>query len=824
MVDPDIPLPDLTDEAQYRLLSDNPGDIVYRCGPDLHLVWVSESITSVLGWTPAEVIGTAISDLTHPEDRASNQDQADTVRSGIHVPELSTGTVPPVRVRARDGSYRWVSAIGIPLMSADGTAVGVVGRLRDVDAAERSVRALEHSEERRRTAFDHLLDPLLVMEPVRDEAGEIIDFEYVEVNEAACLYNTMPYEQMIGARLLDLQPGNRDSGSFAEIVAVFETGVPLIVDNYPYEQELMGGERRYYDLRVARAADVLIYTWRDGTDRRLAEEAVAEREDLYRLVTDEVTDAVVRFDDEGLVTWVSPSFERLTGFSSDAVIGQSGMRLLPPPEVPSARDLLTRRVSGEDTGPTTLQMVCADGSHRWVEATSRPFIRHDGTPGGFVAVLRDVQEQVDAQLRHEHETGHDALTGLANRDLAIARLNRALDDIGNSRGLIALLSVGVDRLTTVNQAMNYAAGDRVLSTVAARLAAAVGDPDRVARVAGDEFAILLPGLVSVADAAAKAEWLCAAARGTITIDAQVIEPTVSIGVAIGDRTSTSEELLRKASLAVQQAKAAGRDRWQFVDAELALDAQRRLRLETQLRDGVREGRIVPWYQPIVTLSDRHVHGYEALARWVPQDGETMLPQDFLSVAESTGLIVDIDLAVLTHALDLLRVTPIEHVAVNVSPPTLAVNEYPDRFHDLLTSSGVDPTRLRLEVTETALLDVAPAIAEAMRSMASTGATWYVDDFGTGFSSISHLRDLPVRGLKLDQSFTAGIRKGDGTCIKLAQGLIGLAEGLGLDTVAEGVETEFEAGALLGQGWRQGQGWLFGRPAATVPVSPPGSAG
>jgi predicted signal transduction protein with EAL and GGDEF domain len=353
----------------------------------------------------------------------------------------------------------------------------------------------------------------------------------------------------------------------------------------------------------------------------------------------------------------------------------------------------------------------------------------------------------------------------------------------------------------------------VLETVAARIAAAVGDPDLLARVAGDEFVVLLTGLRSPTDAAAMAERLCQAAQGQVTIFEQSLEPTVSIGVAIGERGSNGEELLRKASLAVRQAKDAGRNRWQFVDPTVATDALKRLEVEAHLRSVLRDGHVTSWFQPLVSLADRRVTGYEALARLAVPGQPVLSPPEFLPVAESTHQVVEIDFAILVQALALAAITRTGHLSINVSPPTLSSAEYPDHFAEAVRRSGVDPSRIRLEVTETALLGMGTTIIDSMRAVADLGTTWYVDDFGTGFSSISHLRDLPVSGLKLDRSFVAGIRNGDSTCIKLSQGLVGLADGLGLDTVAEGIETDFEAGALLGQGWHLGQGWLFGRPTS-----------
>ena len=805
----------LIDDDLYRLVADNPNDAVYRSDRNRQLVWVSPSFTRTVGWTQDDLIGMDIEALVHPDDWIANAPARESLRAGDIVPDVAAGIAPPMRLRTKSGEYRWMSIIGAPYPDPDGGPGGTVGRARDIDELVRARDAAEAGEERLNAMVANLLDPLLLLEPVTDEHGAVIDFLCMEANTAACAYAGLPRERITGVRLLDLMPGHRHNGGLDLLVSTLTTGEPLILDDFAYEQELKGGELRFYDLRIAKAGEQLVYMFRDQTDRRKADHALAEREELYRLVTEGVTDAVVRFDGNAIISWVSPSFERLTGYAADTVLGRSGLEFLDAEQVAMAQATLGRYLDGEELDITRVHLLRADGARIWVAVATRPFIRADGTDDGFVAVLSDIDAQVQGQLRREHEIGHDTLTGLANRGLAIARIDRAIDDLAMSRRSLAVLSVGVDRLTTVNQALSYSAGDLVLTTIAARIASAVGDPDRVARIAGDEFLVLLSDLPSAADAASKAERLCAAARGTIIVEGQTIEPTVSIGIATGDRNANSEELLRQASLAARQAKDAGRDRWQFIEPALASEAARRLTIESDLRDVLKQGRITPWFQPVVTLADRRLRGYEALARWVGTDNFTLLPDEFLPVAESTGLVVDIDLAILAGALDVLAVSTVEHVAVNVSPPSLASSDYPDRFAAIVASSRVDPTRLRLEVTETALLDASPLIAEAMTAMTAGGATWYVDDFGTGYSSISHLRDLPVRGLKLDKSFTSGIRTGDSTCIKLAQGLIGLASGLGLDTVAEGIETEFEAGALLGQGWHQGQGWLFGRPEPTT---------
>ena len=341
-----------------------------------------------------------------------------------------------------------------------------------------------------------------------------------------------------------------------------------------------------------------------------------------------------------------------------------------------------------------IRLGLADGSSRWVDARSRPFIRHDGSVDGHVTVLRDVTSAVESEARRAHEMGHDSLTGLANRTLAIARIDKALDELRGTRRFISLLCIGVDRLTTVNQALSYSAGDLVLETVAARIAAAVGDPDLLARVAGDEFVVLLTGLRSPTDAATMAERLCQAAQGQVTIFEQSLEPTVSIGVAIGERGSNGEELLRKASLAVRQAKDAGRNRWQFVDPTVATEALKRLEVEAHLRSVLRDGHVTSWFQPLVSLADRRVTGYEALARLAVPGQPVLSPPEFLPVAESTHQVVEIDFAILVQALALAAITSTGHLSVNVSPPSLAPGEYPDisrRRASRRRGSVADPT-------------------------------------------------------------------------------------------------------------------------------------
>ena len=367
----------------------------------------------------------------------------------------------------------------------------------------------------------------------------------------------------------------------------------------------------------------------------------------------------------------------------------------------------------------------------------------------------------------------------------------------------------------MNESLSYSAGDQVLATIADRIADVTGDWDLVGRGSGDELLVVLPDLLEPTDADRIADLVRAAVREPIALEGHTLHMTVSVGIATAPRGSDidPEQMLRDAGIAMTQAKEYGGDQASYVDPELSEQASRRLHLEQSIRDGLAAGQFHAWLQPIVALSTGELHGYEALVRWVRDDGSIVAPFEFLPLAERTGLITELDEAVLDRALSVMdRLPEGSTMAVNLAALSLRRPDLADVVLDAVARHEVDPHRLHLEVTETALLEDVSTVRAHMTRIAEAGVLWYVDDFGTGYSSISHLRDLPIAGLKLDRSFTFGVAEGDRRCSELSLALVGLADGLGLDGVAEGVETEEVARVLETHGWKHGQGWLYGRPA------------
>ena len=789
-------------EDRYRLMAENASDVVFLTDTDRRVVWIAPAVTTTLGWDPGELAGTRMSDLLHPDDLAATDGARKAMLAGRQAAAPVGGRV--LRWRTKAGDYRWFSERATPLTDASGAFTGVVVGMSEVGGLVHATQVAEASGERLRATLDSLLDPHVLLDPVRSSSGAIVDFVCIDANPAACHYLQTDRAGLLGSRLLDRFPGERVLAAFARVA---ETGRPLIADDIVYVRQRTGDEV-HFDSRAVNVGDGVAYTWRDTTDQHEARQVLAASEARYRLLAENASDVVLQVDPDGSLSWVSDSVVNVLGWRPEQILGTEVLTLIPGTESVGAGDEDSPSALGP---PGEVRVLCSDGSSRWMALS----VRGISTAAGIsrVVALHDIQDQVTARTALDHAIGHDPLTGLAARPLILTRLANLLDRLPRADSTVAVLCVGVDSLASVNDAYTHAAGDLVLTNVAARIATVVGDPDVVGRGAGVEFLVLVPDWVVGTDVAALAEKVRLAAKGEIVIGGQPVEPTVSVGIATGTRDSDPERLVRDASLAVRQAKANGRDRVEFIDGPLSEEARLRLSVESAIREGLRDGEFTPWFQPIVDLDDGHLVGYEALARRIRADGTVVLPGDFVPVAERSLLIADLDLTVLQQSLAVLAGLPAPvHVAVNVSATTLTRPGYPRLLAECLSASQADPSRLHLEVTETTLFSVTGNLVEAMRHIADTGARWYVDDFGTGYSSISHLRDLPVCGLKLDLSFTAGIGAGDPTSIRVSQALAGLARGLGLDTVAEGVETREQAAVLAAHGWRTGQGWLFGRPA------------
>jgi diguanylate cyclase (GGDEF)-like protein len=435
---------------------------------------------------------------------------------------------------------------------------------------------------------------------------------------------------------------------------------------------------------------------------------------------------------------------------------------------------------------------------------------------------RELREQIAERERIErqlvHETLHDSLTGLPNRGFLIDALGRSLARLQRDPAhRFAVLFLDLDRFKVVNDSMGHLVGDEMLKEAARRLAACVRTPDIVARLGGDEFALLLEDIRTPDGAYHVAQRVLSALREPMRIAGKDLFPSASLGIALShERYRSAEELLRDADVAMYRAKAKGRQRFEVFDEELHREALRLLDLESDLRRAVLREEFEPWFQPIVRLADGHAVGCEALLRWRHAERGLLLPAEFLAVAEESGSAEQIDWQIFDRTCRAIPalLTEDQYATLNVSARHFRSPDLTRQIVTMLRTHGIAPHRIRLEVTEGALFDSPEQARVTLEALRAEGVLAVLDDFGTGFSSLSYLHRFPLHALKIDRSFIAGLVPGSSSAA-VVRAVLALAATLGLEVIAEGIETAAQRQQLIELGCTYGQGFYFAmpRPAA-----------
>jgi len=441
--------------------------------------------------------------------------------------------------------------------------------------------------------------------------------------------------------------------------------------------------------------------------------------------------------------------------------------------------------------------------------------------GELAAVNRDLREQIMVRERVErqlkYENLHDALTGLPNRNFLIEKLGQALLAFRRDpRQRFAVLFLDLDRFKVVNDSVGHLIGDELLNEVGARIAAALEPRDLVARLGGDEFAIVLHSVEGPEDASSFAQRLIDTLNAPIRLGGKELFTSASIGIAMAaPHYLQAEELLRDADVAMYRAKNEGRHRFALFDERLHLEAMRLLDLEGDLRRAIARGEFVPFFQPILRLSNRRTVGYEALLRWRHPTRGLIEPGDFLGVAEDTGLAELIDWKIFERVFEVtpaLLSTGAEFVSINLSGRHFRSPTIGEDFLALLRQHYVAPASIRIEVTERTLIDNPASVKNILEAMRRDGLSLALDDFGTGYSSLSYLHQYPLQSLKIDRSFISELHsietKGSVAVVRAIQAL---ADSLDMEVIAEGIETDAQYVTLVELGCLYGQGFLFGRP-------------
>ena len=551
--------------------------------------------------------------------------------------------------------------------------------------------------------------------------------------------------------------------------------------------------------------------------------ALRESEERFRALTEQSTDIILIADLSGHIKYASPSVHTVLAVHGDRLVGTNMDNLIHPEDLTKILNGGARSAALGQNPTAELRLRHADGRWRHFECVVRNLI-HDRNIGGVVYNARDVTERKHAQDELLFNATHDALTGLPNRALFLARLQSVVDRMKrHPRPAAAVLFIDIDDFKVVNDCYGHATGDLFIKEVSNRLRACLRSDGTIARMGGDEFTVLVEEVTDPSDAIRAAQRIQSALTLPFLLEGLEVFKSASIGIALTSPETSAEMVLQNADIAMYRAKDQGKACIELFDRTMHEQVMSRLLLEADLRDALQDEELTLHYQPIVAIDTGRVQGFEALLRWQASGSSSIAPGTFVPIAEQCGLIVPISIWVLkTACLEAARWrqlypgNPPLYVSINISSRHFSHAGFVGHTKDALEESRVDPQCVTIELTESLAMNDVAATAQTMSQLRALGVTLSIDDFGTGYSSLSYLRRFPVDTLKIDQSFVETM---DAENYAIVKTIVGLAHNLDLRVVAEGVETRQQQRLLALAGCASAQGFLFAEPMPAKSVGP-----
>ena len=755
--------------------------------------------------------------LVYREGRARGRLGVEPIPLALFGLLLHTAVIALFQLLPAEAVQRINQTLALPYLLTFTPATVVLGLLlHDVEQRMATERALTGTAARLHAITQAIPDVLLVL----DAQGRYV--EVLSPNDATLVASA---PELVGKRLHDVLPAEQAERFMALIQDTLQSGQTHSVE---YELQTLSGLRQFegrtqpLGVQVGGQAAV-VFLARDITKRKQAESALRESELRFRSLLRNIPSISVQgYLQDGTTSYWNQASEQLYGYTAEEALGGNLLDLIiPPPMRDGVRAHMQHMfATGEVIPAGELQLQRKDGTPVHV-FSSHAYIQVPGHPPEMFCIDIDISGRKAAEDEARYLAFYDALTQLPNRRLLVDRLQQVLVNGARSGLTTAVLFVDLDNFKTLNDTRGHEVGDLLLKDVAQRLRSCVREQDTVARLGGDEFVVVLQNLSSDApEAAAQArtlgELILAQLRQPYELAGHEHHFTASIGVTLLNHQRDSvDEVLKQADMAMYRAKDAGRNTLRFFDPDMQQAVNRRALLETELHNGLRRAQFLLLYQPQVDSQGR-VTGAEALVRWQHPVQGMVPPSEFIPLAEESGLILPLGHWVMETALRQQARWQQDpqfaqlSLAINVSARQFLQDDFVAQVLALVQQTGANPAQIKLELTESLLLDNVDSVIATMRALKAHGLGFSLDDFGTGYSSLSYLKRLPLDQIKIDQGFVRDVLL-DASDAAIARSIIALAGSLGLSVIAEGVETTAHYQFLLAHGCQAFQGYLFGRP-------------
>ncbi len=795
---------------------ENSSEIILIVDPDGTLRYASPAFDRILGYDSEETIGTMnVLDHVHPDDLPQVQEEREKALSE----EGIVTNKAEYRFLHKDGSWRWMESMGTYLLD-DPVVGGVVVTSRDITERKEAERRLREAEERYRT----LVETVPAVTYTDRAVGSYPDL---------AIYTSPQIEELLGYSLQEwLDP---ERVLWEERLHPEDRTWVLTADERsrasgePFSEEyrLLAKDRSVVWVRdeavlLRNEAGEPLY-WQgvivDVTDRKEAEEALRESEERL-LALAEATFEGILINDQGVILEANRALTDMFGYEVSEVIGRSTVEFV----VPEHRDLVEQKIASGSEEPYEVTGVGKDGTLLDLEVRGRAYNYRERRVR--IVAIRDITDRKAAEKRLEYWAFHDSLTDLPNRQSLLDRLGHALQRTRRRRDLrVAVLLMDLDNFKDVNDSLGHGPGDMLLVAVAERLKGCLRPEDTLARFGGDEFVVLIEDVESPDDAVRVTERIVETLREPFVVEGRELFLRTSIGVALGTaRQNSAEDLLRDADTAMYEAKEQESD-YRMFDPAMYERVVGRLELENELRRAIETDEFVVHYQPIMSLKSGEMWGVEALVRWSHPERGPLDPWEFMAVAEQSGIVVPMGEGVLEEACGQAKEWQEEHpripalvMSVNLSARQLQRPDIAQIVEKVLKKTGLESRYLSLDITETVYIKALEGNTEALDELRHLGVCISIDDFGTGYSSLAYLKRLPASALKIDRSFVKGLGEDVEDTVIVGM-VIELAHTLGMEALAEGVESEAQATLLKEMGCDMAQGYHFSKalPPEEIPA-------